>query len=83
MEVPRLEVEFKLQMLACATATARPDLSHICDLHHISQHPRFLTHGARLGIEPETSWFLIRFVSTAPRQELQKPRILTALPYCL
>lgn len=26
--------------------------------------------GARLGIEPESSWTLVRFVSTAPQQEL-------------
>ena len=29
-----------------------------------------LTHWARPGIEPTTSWFLVRFVSAAPRQEL-------------
>ena len=29
-----------------------------------------LTHKARSGIEPATSWFLVRFVSTAPQQEL-------------
>ena len=32
-EVPRLGVESELQLLACATATARPDQSCICDLH--------------------------------------------------
>mgnify|MGYP007071235751 CR=1 FL=1 len=34
MEVPRLGVESELQLLACTTATARQDLSCICDLHH-------------------------------------------------
>ena len=34
MEVPRLGVELKLQMLTYATATATPDLRSICDLHH-------------------------------------------------
>ena len=34
MEVSRLGVESQLQMLAYATATARPDLSCLCDLHH-------------------------------------------------
>ena len=39
MEVPRLEVELELYPLAYATATAVPDPSCICDLHHISwQH---------------------------------------------
>ena len=37
MEVPRLEVESELQLLAYATATATPDLSRNCDLHHSSQ----------------------------------------------
>ena len=32
VEVLRLEVELKLQLLANATATLDP--SHICDLHH-------------------------------------------------
>ena len=29
-----------------------------------------LTHGARPGIEPATSWFLVRFVSALPQREL-------------
>ena len=29
-----------------------------------------LTHWARPGIEPATSWFLVGFISAAPRQEL-------------
>ena len=32
LEVPRLGVELELQLLAYPTATATPDLSHICDL---------------------------------------------------
>ena len=36
MEVPRLGVESELQLLSCATATAIPDGSHVCDLHHSS-----------------------------------------------
>ena len=39
MEVPRLGVESELQLLAYATATATPDPSHVCNLHHGSwQH---------------------------------------------
>ena len=34
MEVLRLGVESELQLLAYTRATAIPDLSHICDLHH-------------------------------------------------
>ena len=39
MEVPRLGVELELQLPAYTTATAMPDSSRICDLHHSSwQH---------------------------------------------
>ena len=33
---------------------------------------RSLTHLARPGIKPATSWFLVGFVSTAPQQKLPK-----------
>ena len=33
MEVPRLGVKVELELLACTTATAMPDLSYICNLH--------------------------------------------------
>ena len=36
----------------------------------VHSNARSLTHGARPGIEPATSWLLIRFVSAAPQQEL-------------
>ena len=34
MEVPRLEVKAELQLLACMTAAAMLDLSHVCSLYH-------------------------------------------------
>ena len=34
MEVPRVGVESELQLLAYTTATATPDPSCVCDLHH-------------------------------------------------
>ena len=37
MEVLRLGVELELQLPAYTTATAMPDLSHICNLHHSSR----------------------------------------------
>ena len=37
MEVPRLGVELELQLPATASATAMPDPSHVCYLHHSSQ----------------------------------------------
>ena len=42
MEVPRLEVKSDLRLPAYATATAVPDPSHACDLHHSSQQRRIL-----------------------------------------
>ena len=37
MDVPRLGIELELQLPAYTTAIAKPDLSHICELHHSSQ----------------------------------------------
>ena len=36
MEVPMLGVESELQLLACTTAIAMLDLSHVCNLHRSS-----------------------------------------------
>ena len=41
-EVPRLGVELELQLPAHTTATAMPDLSCVCDLHHSSWQRRIL-----------------------------------------
>ena len=38
MEVPRLEVESELELLAYPTATATQDPSRVCHLHHSTQH---------------------------------------------
>ena len=54
MEVPRLGAE--LELLAYATAIAMPDPSQV------HGNARSLTHWARPGIEPATSWILVRFV---------------------
>ena len=42
MEVPRLGVELELLLLAYPTATAMPDPSCVCDLHHSSWQHRIL-----------------------------------------
>ena len=68
MEVPRLGIQSELQLLA----TAVPDLSRICDLHHSSQQLRILNHWARPGIKPANSWLLLGFVSTVPPRKLLK-----------
>ena len=46
-----------------ATATAMPNLSHICDLHCSLWQHGSLTQWVRLGIKPTSSWILIRFLT--------------------
>ena len=70
MEVPRLGVESELQLLAYTTTIATQDLSYVCDLYHSSRQCQSLTHWARPGIEPMSSWILARFVTTEPWREL-------------
>ena len=62
MEVPSLRVASKLRLPAYTTATASPDPSGVCDLHHSSWQRWILNPWARPGIEPTTSWFLVGFV---------------------
>ena len=40
---------------------------------------RSLTHWVRPGIEPASSWMLVRFTSSEPQQELQTPACLWCL----
>ena len=56
MQVPRLGVEWELQMPAYITATATRDLSCICKLQCSYGNTRSLAHWSRLGIEPPSSW---------------------------
>ena len=42
MEVPRLGVRSELQLSAYVTASATPDLSYVCHLHHSSQQCQIL-----------------------------------------
>ena len=62
MEVPRLGVESELQLPATAVATATPNLSHVCDLHHSSWQHWILN----LLSEARASWLLVGFVTTEP-----------------
>ena len=66
MEVPRLGVESELSLPAYARATAMPDPSLICDLHHSSRQAWILNPRSQHA----TSWFLVGFVSAAPKREL-------------
>ena len=63
MEVSRLEFELELQPQVYTIATAMRDLSSVCDLHHSSQQCQILNHRAGPGIEPKTSWILVRFLT--------------------
>ena len=45
-------------------------LSCICDYTTAHGNARSLTHWERPGIEPASSWMLLRFVSTDPQREL-------------
>ena len=60
MEVPRLWVDSELQLPAYATATATPDPSHVCHLHHSSRLPWILNPlseaGDRTLILMDVSW---------------------------
>ena len=62
VEVPRLGVELELQPLAYARATATPDPSYVCDLHHGSWQRRILNPlseaRGRTCILMDTSWIL-------------------------
>ena len=53
MGVPWLGVELELYLLA--TATAMPDLSRVCELHHSSQQRWILNPLSEAGIEPHGS----------------------------
>ena len=81
MEVPRLVVKSELQLPATATVTATWDPGCICDLHHSSWQCRSLTHWARPGIEPVSSWLLVRFTSAEPLWELLKSYLIFNLSF--
>ena len=69
--VSQARVESELKPPAFTTATAMPDLSHVCNLYHSSWQCGSSTHSVRPRIEPETLWFLVVFVSAAQQWELQ------------
>ena len=71
MEVPRLGIESELQLPAYITAMATQIWTASSTYTTAQGNTRSLTHWARPGLEPTTSWFLVRFISTAARWELQ------------
>ena len=56
-EVPRLETE---SSCSCQPAPQ----------HHSHRNTGSLTHRARPGIQPASSWILVRFITPGPRREL-------------
>ena len=81
MEVPRLRVKLELQPMACTTATAMQDPSCVCDPYHSSWQRQILNPLSRLGMEPVSSWILVRFISAEPRWELLFFILLFLRPY--
>ena len=64
MEILRPGVKSELQLQARATASAMPDPSHTSDLPwKLTAMLDPLTHGARAGIEPASSWMLVAFIT--------------------
>ena len=64
MEVPRLGVKLELQL------EPPPQPHQIRAASATYGNAGSLTHWVRPGIEPASSWILVRFVSTNPRREL-------------
>ena len=58
MEVPKVGVQSELQLQASSTATAMPDLSHVCPLHcNLQQHQilKSTKWGQGLNLHPAVS----------------------------
>ena len=74
MEIPRLGVEWEMQLLVYTTATATQDPSRVCDLHHSSWQRQILNplSWARDQTRNLMVWFPVRFVSAPPRWELRE-----------
>ena len=51
------------------TATAMPDLSHVCHLTTAHGIALSLIHWVGPGIKPSSSWILVRFVTDEPQWE--------------
>ena len=67
MKVPRLGVESELQLQAYTTATAAPNPALSATYTTAHNHARSLTHRVRPGIEPASSWILVRLVTAEPQ----------------
>ena len=73
MEVPRLGVTSDLQLPATSHSHSNAQIWATCATYTIAHgNSRSLTHWTGPGIEPATSWCLVRFVSVLPWWELPK-----------
>ena len=63
IEVLRLGVQLELQLPAYTTATAMPDPSHVCDLHHSSWQHRIFKPPNKPGVKTASSWILVGIVT--------------------
>ena len=70
IDVPRLGVESELQLPADTIATAIRIRATSSTYTTVHGNAGSVTHWARPGIEPLSSWILIRFVTMKPRWEL-------------
>ena len=80
-EVPRLGVESELHLLAYTTAPATSDPSSSVNYTTARGNAGSLTHWARPGIESETSWLLVGFISAVPQWELLNTFSLSSFPF--
>ena len=81
MEVPRLGVELELQLPAYTTATAMQDPRLESATYTIAHSiTKYLTHWARQGIKPESSWIQVGFITTEPQWELVDWALINILP---
>ena len=71
MKVPRLGVESELRLLAYSTATAMPDPSGVCDLHHRSWQHQILNPLSEARDGTLVLMDTVRFVTTESQRELQ------------
>ena len=71
MEVPRLGVQSDCSCWPTPLPQQHEIQAKSATYTATHGNTRSLTHWARPGIEPTTSWFLVGFVSAVPRRELQ------------
>ena len=79
MKVPRQGVKWELQLPACPTATAAPDLSHVCNLHHSSRQCQILNPLSeardRTCVLTNTSWICFHCTTTGTPRKFLKTKV--------